>query len=356
MNQALIAELKLGVEHTLSEFQTPGTSIAVHVNGQPFLETGVGYRDIEREALLLTNATFYTYSITKTLLAIALLHLVNEGQLDLNAPVQSYLPNLPLDTPITLGQILSHTSGLPDYGGTRTYIDAVKSTPSSPWSVEAFLNLIQTQGLKFMPGEGWAYSNIGYLLLRCVLEVTNLSLPNCLEKLIFRPLSLQNTFVPRTLSDVRELTPGYSAFFSGDELQNVTDFYHPGWVAHGVVVSTAPELAQIIDALFAGKLLDSLLVEQMLCPAYILGKHRLFGRLGCGMGLFVDTASPYGVVAGHTGEGPGYSTAAFHFSSLAGCRVTLVALANRDQHELGLQLVFNMVQTLVTSTFFPIQD
>lgn len=287
VDRDLIAQLKLGVEQTLGEFQTPGTTMAVHINGQSFVETGVGYRDIKQEVLLATNAKFYIYSITKSLLAIAVLHLVHEGQLDLNIPVQSYLPNLSLVTPITLRHLLTHTSGLADYGGLRTYVDAVKSAPSFPWSVETFLNLIHIQDLKFMPGEGWAYSNIGYLLVKCVLEqVTNLSLPDCLQEIIFKPLALQNTFVPLSLSDVRELTPGYSTFFSADELQDVTSFYHPSWVAHGVVVSTAPELAQIIDALFAGKLLDSLLVEQMLRPAYILGKHPPFEHLGYGLGFF----------------------------------------------------------------------
>jgi len=103
----------------------------------------------------------------------------------------------------------------------------------------------------------------------------------------------------------------------------------------------------VMDALFAGKLLSPLLLKQMLHPVYILGSHPLFVRLGYALGLFVDVASPYERVGGHTGEGPGYSTAAFHFSSLAGYPVTLVAFVNRDRHDLGLQLVFNMVHTLV---------
>lgn len=346
--QGLLEQLKLSIEHTLCKFQAPGAAVAIYINGQPFLGTGVGYQDIEGKIPLPTNANFYLYSITKSLLAIALLKLVDQGQLNLNMPIQSYLPHLPLDTPVTLQQLLSHTSGLPDYGGTSTYVNAVQSTPNTPWTAEAFLNLIQTQGLQFSPGRGWMYSNIGYLLLRCMLEtITNLSLQAVLEEHIFRPLSLQNTFVPYTLSDVHGLTPGYSTYFSNDELEDVTAFYHPGWVAHGVVVSTASDLAQVMDALFAGKLLSPLLLKQMLDPVYILGAHPLFVRLGYALGLFVDVASPYERVGGHTGEGPGYSTAAFHFSSLAGYPVTLVAFANRDRHDLGLQLVFNMVHTLV---------
>ena len=347
-NQGLLERLKLSVEQTLHKFQVPGTAVAIHIDGQPFLETGVGYQDIECNIPLPTNAKFYIYSITKSLLAIALLKLVEEGQLNLNTPVQSYLPNSPVDTPVTLEQLLSHTSGLPDYGGISSYEKAVRATPNTAWTTEAFLNLARTQGLQFSPGTGWAYSNIGYLLLKCVLEkIANASLQAILQELIFRPLSLQNTFVPSTLSDVCGLTPGYSTFFSNGELEDVSACYHPGWVAHGVVVSTASDLAQIMEALLAGKLLNPLLLKQMLDPVYILGAHPLFIRVGYALGLFVDVALPYGTVSGHTGEGPGYSAAAFHFSSVAESRITLVALANRDRHDFGLQLVFNMLHTLV---------
>jgi D-alanyl-D-alanine carboxypeptidase len=345
VGQNLQEQLKLIVEQTLHQSQVPGAALAAYINGQPCLETSVGYQDIKHEVSLPTDANFYIYSITKTVLATVCLHLVNEGRLELDAPIQPYLPNFYLDSSITLRQLLSHTSGLPDYGGVPAYVDAV--TTPNPWSVEAFFDLAKTQGLQFAPGRGWAYSNIGYLVVRYVLEaVTGLSMQQFLQELVFRPLSLQKTFVPNSLDNVC-LTPGYSTFFSGDELQDVTRFYHPGWVAHGVIVSTAPELAKIMDALFAGTLLNPHLVEQMLYPVQVLGKHPLLGLLGYGMGLFLGVDSPYGTIGGHVGEGPGYSVAAFCFPSLIRSRVTLVALANRDQHDFGLQLVFKMVHALL---------
>ncbi|MBE9166858.1 serine hydrolase [Pleurocapsales cyanobacterium LEGE 06147] len=81
----------------------------------------------------------------------------------------STLTDFPVDTSVTLRQLLSHTSGLPDYGGVPGYSEAVKAHPSSPWSTEAFLDLVCTQGLQFAPGKGWAYSNIGYLLVNAPL-------------------------------------------------------------------------------------------------------------------------------------------------------------------------------------------
>ncbi|MBW4518308.1 MAG: beta-lactamase family protein [Scytolyngbya sp. HA4215-MV1] len=340
-------QLRLVVRQSLIEAQIPGAAVAIHVNGQAFLEAGFGYQDRNHEIPLSTDANFYLYSITKSLIATTSLHLVGKGFLELDAPVQTYLTNFPLNTPVTLRQLLSHTSGLPDYGGVATYSEAVKANPSSPWSTETFLDLAHTQELQFVPGMGWAYSNIGYLLLKCILEkTTGLSIQKLLNKVIFSPLSLKKTFVPTTLDDVAELTPGYTTFFSGDELQDMTRVYHPSWVAHSVVISTAPELAKIIDALFRGKLLDLSLVEQMSHPIHNLGKYPLFENLGYGLGLFVDTESPHGKVKGHTGEGPGYSVAAFHFPKLASSSTTIAALVNQDKHDYGAALVYKMAHIL----------
>lgn len=347
MDQNLREQLKLILGQSLAKSQTPGAAIAIRINGQAFLETGIGHEGRDHKMLLSTDANFYIYSITKSLMATASLYLVGEGLLELDASVQPYLTDFPLDTSITLRQLLSHTSGLPDYGGVPAYSEAVKANPSSPWSTEAFLDLAQTQGLQFAPGTGWGYSNIGYLLLKCILErTTGLSIQNLLDQVIFSPLSLNKTFVATTLDDIDQLTPGYSAFFGGDELQDITHIYHPSWVAHSVVISTAPELAKIIDALFRGQILDLSLVEQMSHPTYSLGKYPLFENLGYGLGLFVDTESPHGKVKGHTGEGPGYSVAAFHFPRLAGSSTTMAALINRDKHDYGLALVYKMAHII----------
>ena len=344
MNQTLHEQLTSAVEQSLSA-QTPGAAVAVRLNGETLFETGVGYQDLNGEAPMLANANFYIYSVTKSLLAIASLYLVSQEILDLDAPAQFYLPDLPLNTSITLRHLLSHTSGLPDYGNMPAYFDAVKASPTEPWSRTTFLDLAQTQ-VRFPPGKGWAYSNIGYLVLRCILErVTGLSMQQLLSQVIFSPLSLQRTFASNTLSNAANLTPGYTKFWSGD-MQNMAQIYHPGWVAHGVVVSTAPELVKIIDALFLNKILNSSFVQQMLCPIHILGKYPLFEKLAYGLGLFIDLESPYGKVAGHTGEGPGYSAAAFSFPKLAGCRVTIVAIANQDKPDHGLVMVYRMAEVL----------
>ncbi|WP_156119728.1 serine hydrolase domain-containing protein [Leptolyngbya sp. KIOST-1] len=346
MDSSRRAAIVAAVERVLTQAQMPGAAIALRIDNQPWLNLGVGYRDLSQTQPLPEHASFYIYSVTKTLMAAAVLHLVNQGQLDLEAPLQRYWPDFPVATPLTLRQLLSHTSGLPDYGGLPAYSEAVKTIPEQPWSVDRFLAVIQARGLLFEPGQGWAYSNLGYLALKLLLEtVTGRSLQACLDEVFFTPLALKHTFVATSLDDVRGLMPGYTSTF-GEDLQDMSQRYHPGWVSHGVVVSTAPELAAMVDALFTGQILDPSLVEQMAQPVHSLGAHPPLQNVGCGLGLFIDTASPYGRVMGHNGGGPGYSIAAFHFSALAGRPTTIAAATNREGDNVGLDVVDAVARVL----------
>ncbi len=105
------------------------------------------------------------YSVTKTYLGVLCLRL----DLDLDAPVATWIddPRLPR---ASLRQLLNHTSGIPDYGRLPAYGEAVRSTPSEPWSDEELLARALAAGPDFEPGGGWAYSNTGYLLVRRIVD------------------------------------------------------------------------------------------------------------------------------------------------------------------------------------------
>jgi D-alanyl-D-alanine carboxypeptidase len=336
------------VRQQLRRAETPGATVALVVDGQTVLADGIGARDLAGAVPLPTDAQCYSYSITKTLLAVIALQLVDQRRLTLDAAVQDYLPSLPLDTPVSVRQLLTHTAGLPDYGGMPAYTEAVRANPGQPWTAEEFLARTLSQGLRFAPGSGWSYSNIGCLIIRLLIKaITGLSLRAALAAHIVAPLGLRRTVVAETLEDSSTLVPGYSAIFGrAGALANVAPLYHPGWVSHGVVISTAPELARITEAVFTGPLLPADLLPIMLQPTRVPDRHPLFRQPAYGLGVMIDARSPYGVVAGHAGGGPGYSTAAFHFSNVAGQRVTSVALANRDRDDLGLQIAVRLAQAL----------
>jgi D-alanyl-D-alanine carboxypeptidase len=113
-------------------------------------------------------------------------------------------------------------------------------------------------------------------------------------------------------------------------------------VSHGVVISTAPELARLIDALFTGRLLGAERRAAMLEPVLVPHQHPLFQQPAYGLGVMIDPQSRYGVIVGHGGGGPGYSAGALHLPDVHGHRITSIALANRDQDDLGLSLAFQL--------------
>ena len=330
------------VSRQLRDARTPGAGVAVVIDGEIAFAGGVGSRDLAGDEPLPDGARFFVYSITKTLMAAITLQLVERGAVVLDRALQEYLPEYPVEAPVTVRQALNHTAGLPDYGGLPEYAAAVREHPGNAWSSEEFLDRTLANGLLFSPGEGWAYSNIGFLMIRLLIErVTSLSLRELVARYICEPLRLTETSVAETLEDTAVLTPGYSGWIDPDgPIVDIARLYHPGWVSHGVVISTAPELARIIDAIFAGRLVPPGLLPEMLTPIRVPGSHPPFVEPSYGLGVMLDPGSPFGLVAGHAGGGPGYSAGALHFPNVGGRRVTTVALANSDRGDIGLQIAF----------------
>jgi D-alanyl-D-alanine carboxypeptidase len=330
------------VQQALDVADTPGAALAVRVDGTPFADLAVGFADLACTQPLAADSRWYVYSVTKSLIATLMMQLAEQGVVALDAPVQTYLADVALPHAVTLRQLLNHTGGLPDYGGLPAYTAALKADSTTPWSDAEFLALTLAGGALFAPGQGWAYSNLGYLLLRRVLEtVYGQTFSAVVHTQLAVPLGLKQTRVIETLAAAEPLTPGFSSFFSAAGLlEPIHTRYHPGWVAHGVAGSTAAELAHLIDALGAGTLVSASSLATMLDAVPVTVQHPLFREPAYGLGLMVDLASPAGLLFGHGGGGPGYAIGALHLPNANGRRITAVAMANRDQPDLGMQIAF----------------
>ncbi|MBB6099910.1 D-alanyl-D-alanine carboxypeptidase [Deinobacterium chartae] len=350
----LTETLRFALLQRLRHLEAPGAAVSLLADGHPVFEGSLGHADWSGQIPLAAEALFPIYSVTKPLIAAATLQIAAQGRIDLEAPVADLLPDLPpalRDGRITVRRLLNHTAGLPDYGGLAAYRRDLRADPTSPWSDREFLEHSLRGGLRFAPGQGWGYSNVGYQLLRLLLEhLENAPLKRVLEARLFAPLGLRATRVAERLEDTRSLTPGFSALWSQQgELQNSVPRYHPGWVAHGVVVSSAPELARLTDALFSGKLLDRAWLEQMQAPVEVGLKHPIFRQAAYGLGLMLD-ATPGRSLAGHGGGGPGFSAGALHLRLPSGRRLTGVGLVNRDRDEGGLRLAADLLDHATRSS------
>lgn len=140
------------------------------------------------------------WSFTKTVIAAAALALVRDGLLVLDAPLAG--------EPYTLRQLLQHRAGLADYGGLATYHDAV-ACRADAWPASELLARTDADQLIYRPGEGWAYSNIGYLLVRRLIEAaTGEDLGSALTRLVLQPLGIEGVRLAERREDLATVAMG----------------------------------------------------------------------------------------------------------------------------------------------------
>ena len=232
------------------------------------------------------------WSFTKTVLAIAALRLVDSGHLALSEPIDG--------NRYSLAHLLKHEAGLPDYGGVAQYHDDV-AAGKSPWPVARLLALVDADRLRYQPGQGWAYSNIGYLKVGRLIERTSgLSLGDALASIVFAPVGLTTARLATTPEDL-----------AGVQMGSVAG-YHPGWVYHGLVTGTTADAARLLRALLMGALLKPKTMDRMF-DGRALPEHRTanYPDPAYGLGLMFSATDPLKHPVGHTGGGPGSGIAVY---------------------------------------------
>jgi D-alanyl-D-alanine carboxypeptidase len=293
---------------------------------------------------------YLVYSITKTFTAVLFLLLRDENRLTLDDRLARWFPGIPGADRISLRQLLNHTAGIPDYGGLRSYHDAVRACPSTPWSFERFAAETFEKGLRFEPGTDWAYSNPGYMLLKRIAEeVAGTAYATLISERIVCPLGLRRTFVPESQAELGSLAPALSRALALEGTpREVRDHYHPGWVSHGVVASTPSDIARFFGALFCRRLVSSQALREMTTLVPIQGAPAMpspsWGKPGYGLGIVGIPESPFGPLWGHNGGGPGYRASAYHAPNLGDVSVCAMCSVEEDSPE--DQLVFAALAAL----------
>lgn len=275
------------------------------------------------------DARFLTYSVTKTMSAAVALRLAERGVLDLDAPLDRWLPDFAAADRITLEQVLAHRASLYNYGGIAAYHAAVRAG-EEPWSEDEFLARCGGGRLFGPPGLEFSYSNIGYLLVKRVLErASGLSFRELLERELFAPLGLTTLAPAEKRADLDGLLFGPSPYLGGDgPPRAVAGLYHPGWVSHGVVAGTALDTARLLHGLFTDGLLSADSIERMTDGESVYAP--LCGRPcvepAYGLGLMMELDEQAGPYWGHTGGGPGCSVVAHHHPAKNGAAPVTVAV------------------------------
>ena len=273
------------------------------------LRDAYGLADAELGVPNTPETIFRIGSVTKPLVAAAVMRLVSRGVLGLEDPLARFMPGCPEEwRPVQVVDLLSHTSGIPDLFGD------VESGPPGELRelVDKALREAGETALRGEPGSRYAYSNFGYLLLAYVIEVADgRSWLEVLRREVFEPAGLRAT----RYDSVWELVPGRARGYArkGEELLN-TEYKDHGGLSAGGLLSTLDDLGRFAAAVDEGPLLPRELERRMYSP----------GEGNCALGWQVTRFYDH-PVRNHTGGIGGFAS---HVAAYPESGVFIAVLSN----------------------------
>jgi CubicO group peptidase (beta-lactamase class C family) len=293
----------------------------------------VGYADVARRTPMKTDALFWIASMSKAMTAAALMMLVDEGKVNLGDPVEKYLPEFRGQwlaaeqddqrqllcrpaRPITVEDVLSHTSGLPFMSRAEHHID--------DFSLSAATLTYALSALKFEPGTKYDYSNAGINTAGRIIEVVSgLPYETFMDQRLFQPLGMKDTTFWPNQSQLKRLAKSYKPNSAKDGLEEtaISQLTYPlesrkrGPSPAGGYFSTARDLARFCQMVLNGGTLEAkrYLSEAAIKTMTTSHTRELLGRNGDGYGLgwSVGGRAPGAANldrAGTFGHGGAYST------------------------------------------------
>lgn len=313
--------------HALAEAQAAGDkfmgAVLVAKNGEVLLERSYGFANVEWQLRHTPETKFRLGSITKQFTAAAILLLEERGRLKTDDPVAKHVPDAPAAwEKITLHHLLTHTSGLPSFTGFPDYRTWKLSANDAAKTVQHF----RDRPLEFAPGEKFAYSNSGYVLLGHIIErVSGQTYARFVQENLLQPLGMNDSGYDWNADVLPQRAAGYEPGPKGLRNASFIDMHVPH--AAGALYSTPRDLLRWTEGLFGGKLLSAASLAKMTTP------H----KSDYAAGVVVQTLRGRKEIA-HSGGIDGFNT---HLAYYPDEKLTIIVLSNvssRAPSELSRQL------------------
>ena len=286
---------------------------------------GLGHFERNERDSLIEDSKFQLASLSKTFTAVGTLKLIEAGKLSFEDSIQKFYPDFPYHG-ITIRELLSHRSGLPNYQ--YAFDDSMKVNfykkekpyPTNATIMHWFATVRPTPQRYNIPGRGFSYSNTNFMVLASIIEkVTGQSYETYLHKNIFEPLGMNHTFVATTKNDSinNHRTAGYQSN------RRIPKDYYDDVVGDKGIYSTTGDLFRWYRALNG----DCLLQKKNMAEAFIPRSFERKGAKNYGYGfrmMLNEQNQPEYIY--HTGWWKGYSTM-FWFSPKD--EYVIIILSNR---------------------------
>jgi CubicO group peptidase (beta-lactamase class C family) len=280
VSPALRLEIEELVRAEMSRQNIPGVSLSVAVDGVPRGTFAFGVADVENQVPVRAETMFRLASVSKPITAVAALQLWESGKLDLDAPVQRYLPAFPQKPwVVTPRQLLGHLGGIRHYGT----VEEVESTRHY-FDVTSPLRIFQDDPLAAEPGTRYNYTTYGYVLLGALVEsASSKRFVDYLKTRVFGPAGMDTARDDNVLDLIPNRARGYALTREG-KLRNCGLADTSNKIPGGGLISTSRDLIQFATAIRRGSLLKSASADLMFTPQ----KLRDGKPIRYGMGWFID--------------------------------------------------------------------
>ncbi|MHA2108731.1 MAG: serine hydrolase [Candidatus Hodarchaeales archaeon] len=294
-----IEEFERKIPKLMQTYQIPGMAYAIIKDQRVIYSNAFGARDFKKKLEVNSDTLFGIGSVTKSFTCIAVMQLVEAGQLDLEDPISKYLPfNLGnTDNPITIRHLMSHTSGIPNLGLAEAVI------AREGLSIETFIPLSTTEDvlryineaseeIRFAPGKEYFYFNGGYALLCLIIEkIAGMQLEDYIDLNILKPLEMtRSTLKEKEFKEDPNKATAYLIKPHG-RVEPTSHMFDKNAKAAGGLFSSVIELGNYLilamhGGVYKGK---QILNENSLHDMYVIQKgskkdHGMYGDFGYGYG------------------------------------------------------------------------
>ena len=324
------------IRAAMAEDKIPGVLIGVASRGRLVHTQSYGMANVELRVPVSDSTVFEIGSISKQFVTAAIMLLIQDERVGLDDAIHDYLTDLPSEwLGVTIRQLLTHTSGIPDYEEIQTYeAYRFRFTP------EEIIRVAHSRPMDFEPGTGWYYSNTGYFLLSLIVErVEGRPLGSVLRSRIFEPLGMSQT----RLADPEDIIPhrasGYWVDRMGVELMNRDATQPSSTLGAGGILSSVHDMVKWDTVLYGDQLLSEASKTAMWTSTILPNGEDTGYAFGWGVGQYRGHRS-----VSHNGQVAGFVAS---FMRLPDEDVALIVFANRYQVSSG------RIRDIVADTFLP---
>lgn len=302
MNKATPTTIKNLLNKVVSEAHIPGIMMTIH-DGDTTAFESVGVADIESKRPRHHHDRFRVGSASKAFTSIVTLQLVDEDVFTLDDTVNKLLPGILGRSKydgdkITLRQLLNHTSGIFPYSIDPELLHDFE-TPAflehryDYYTPEQLVKIALEHAPQFAPGEGWGYTNTGFILAGMIIErATGRSLSEEIEERITKPLGLQATYLPVKEVDIQGPHSRYYSRLSVPDpaaaIHDVTDMSPSSAWAAGGMISSLDDLCVFLQATLRGKLVSDNSQKELM---HFVPTSNWVANTGYGLGIFCQKLS-----------------------------------------------------------------